>query len=734
LGNPSVIAAKPENRANRENLLISLPVLITNDVDKSPTGVVLAAHGDGLPRVLWAGVVRAASDASRFAAEVADGAGAGGGTSLLPEHSTPWFGRPGLSGYRVAGSDSDPVAGRDWSPQFVGATVTRADRRAAIEAADELSGLRLRTEVESVAGGAVRARHTLTNTHPQAYVVESLEVVFPLPSRATESLDFSGRHLAERIVQRRAITDGLWLRESRRGRTGHDSATLLVGGTAGFEFGHGEVWGVHVGWSGNHVHRLERLPDGTTTIGGGELLLPGELVLAENESYTTPWVYLAASAEGLDGLAAAFHGYLRSLPTHPSSPRPVNLNVWEAVYFDHDIDRLRELADIAASIGVERYVLDDGWFHGRRHEHAGLGDWWVDESVFPDGLHPIVDHVRGLGMEFGLWFEPEMVNPDSTVFREHPDWILNVPGRTPVQERNQLVLDLSRPEVFDYLLERVDAVLSAYDIGYVKWDHNRDLVDAGSAANAGSPAVHAHTLAYYRLLDELRARHPRVEWESCASGGGRVDLEVLARTERIWVSDMTDALSRQHIQRWTGQLVPPEYQGAHISSEVSHQTGRHVPLPFRAATAFFGHFGIEWDLTEADEAQRRHIAEWIELYKQHRRLLHSGRVVRLDEPDQTRWVHGVVAQDGSAAIIALVQLDDALHTRPGPVRVPGLDPARAYVVSRIDPHEPTDGEVLLPRGPLSGQVLTDVGVQVDPADARHPPRPQTVVLLELRGI
>jgi alpha-galactosidase len=677
-------------------------------------------------------VVPVGSDASQFAAEVSRATGAGPHPSLLPEHSTPWFGRPGLSGYRLSSADS--IAGRDWSSQFADATVRPTDGGVQIGAVDVPSGLRLRTDVEAVAGGAIRARHTLTNTESEPYVVGSLEVVFPLPGRATESLDFSGRHLAERVPQRRAITDGLWLRESRRGRPGHDSAMLLVGGTAGFGFADGEVWGVHVAWSGNQVHRLERLPDGTTTIGGGELLLPGELVLAMDESYTTPWVYLAASAEGLDGLAAAFHGYLRSLPAHPSSPRPVNLNVWEAVYFDHDLPRLRALADIAAGIGVERYVLDDGWFHGRRHDRAGLGDWWVDDDVFPDGLHPIVDHVRGLGMEFGLWFEPEMVNPDSDVFREHPDWILNVPGRTPVQERNQLVLDLSRPEVYAYLLERIDAVLSAYDIGYVKWDHNRELVDAGSASRAGAPAVHAHTRAFYRLLDELRARHPKVEWESCASGGGRVDLEVLARTERIWVSDMTDAMSRQTIQRWTGQLVPPEYQGAHISSETSHQTGRHLPLAFRAATAFFGHFGIEWDLTEANDAQRQHIAAWIDLYKQHRNVLHGGRVVRLGDPDETRFVHGVIAADRSTAIIALVQLDVAAHSLPAPVRVPGLDPGRAYLVSRIDPRDSSADEMALPDEAISGAVLANAGLQVQQVNPRYPQRPETVVVLELRAV
>jgi alpha-galactosidase len=458
------------------------------------------------------------------------------------------------------------------------------------------------------------------------------------------------------------------------------------------------------------------------TISGGELLLPGEVRLAAGESYASPWVHLAAAEHGLDELAAAFHGYLRALPAHPGSPRPVNLNVWEAVYFDHDTDRLRGLADLAASVGVERFVLDDGWFLHRRDDHAGLGDWEVDPAVFPDGLHPVVDHVRGLGMTFGLWFEPEMVNPDSDLFRAHPDWILNVPGREPLEQRNQLVLDLTRPEVFDHLLGQIDAVLSTYDIGYVKWDHNRDLLDAGSAATGGAPAVHAQTLAYYRLLDELRRRHPTVEWEACASGGGRVDLAVLERSERVWTSDMTDALSRQSIQRWTQQLVPPEYVGAHVSAEHAHQTGRWFPLGFRAATAFFGHFGIEWDLSTADDAQRAELGRWIELYKAHRDLLHTGRVVRGDHPDEALWVHGVVAPDGSRAVLALVQVGESFHRGAAPVRLPGLDPARSYRLTRLDPGT---APVVLPSEPVAGEVLTRVGL-------RHAPQqPYDVVLLSL---
>jgi len=370
-------------------------------------------------------------------------------------------------------------------------------------------------------------------------------VVFPLDERFTEILDFTGRWGYEHAPQRRPLSDGLWLRENRRGKTGHDAAMMTVAGTPGFDFDRGAVLAVHVAWSGNSVHPVERSAATPATLGGGELLLAGEVVLDGGQSYSTPWVHLVAATDGLDGVAAAFHRHQRSLPNHPASPRPVNLNVWEAVYFNHDLPRLLELADLAAGLGVERYVLDDGWFRHRRDDSAGLDDWYVDDDVWPHGLSPLIDRVRANNMQFGLWFEPEMVNPDSDLFRAHPDWVLSARGRLPVLQRNQLVLDLSRPEVGQYLLERIDAVLSTYDIAYVKWDHNRDLLEAGSGTRAGGPAVHAHTLGFYALLDELRRRHPQVEWESCASGGGRTDLGVLERVERIWTSDMTDALSRQ---------------------------------------------------------------------------------------------------------------------------------------------------------------------------------------------
>jgi alpha-galactosidase len=430
-------------------------------------------------------------------------------------------------------------------------------------------------------------------------------------------------------------------------------------------------------------------------------------------------VYLAATRSGLDSLAAQFHGYLRSLPAHPRGPRPVNLNVWEAVYFRHDFAKLAALADIAADVGVERYVLDDGWFTGRRTDQAALGDWQVDEQVWPGGLHRLASYVRGRGMQFGLWIEPEMVNPDSELYRAHPDWILAAGRRRPPLQRHQLVLDLTRPEVSGYLLERISALISEYEISYVKWDCNRDIIDAGSGTRAGAPAAHHQALAVYALLDELRRRHPDVEWESCAAGGGRIDLAMLERVQRVWTSDMTDALARQSIQRWTGQLVPPEYLGAHISAPFSHQTGRYMPLPLRCATALFGHFGIEWDLTEAGDADRAELADWIGLYKQHRGLIHSGRVVRLDTPDDTACMYGVVAADASAALMSYVQLAEPVSNQPAALRVPGLDPRWRYRVTEVTPGArlsrragPPDSSV---RGvEATGAALAEIGLAIPP--------------------
>ncbi|WP_439331485.1 alpha-galactosidase [Nonomuraea candida] len=676
--------------------------------------LVLDDSGPGLPRVRHFGA----------------GLGPVAGAALLPALTSPapallpaqgdgWYGRPGLSGVRD---------GEHWPVRW---TVSRFDAVAepgsggavTVVAADDRAGLELVSELVMDGGGLVRMRHAVTNTASSPYRVAGLTCALPVPGRAGELLDFTGRWALEKAPQRRAFGQGVWSRENRRGRTGHDATGLLVAGTAGFGFRGGEVWAVHAGWSGGHVHYAERMAEGVALLGAGELLEPGEVVLGQGESYRTPWVFFTWSGGGLDDAGARLHAHLRA---RPLPVRPVTLNNWEATYFDHGLDRLVELAERAAAAGIERFVLDDGWFRHRRHDRAGLGDWYVDEDVWPHGLHPLVSRVRELGMQFGLWFEPEMVNPDSDLARAHPDWILGHAERLPPPQRNQQVLDLARPEAYAYLLERLDALVGEYALDYIKWDHNRDIAEP---VHDGAPGVHAQTLAAYRLLDELRARHPRLEIESCSSGGARIDYGILARTDRVWTSDSNDALDRQAIQRWTGLLVPPERMGAHVGAARDHVTGRSLPLAFRAATALFGHMGVEWDLTSVSQEELAELATWIALHKRLRPVLHAGRVVRADHPDPSALLHGVVLPE--RAVFAYVQLTSRLAVAPDPLRLPGLDPASVYEVRVAGP---VPEGAMLPEwagpaaaGPLrlTGAVLGELGL---PAPSL---RPASALLVEL---
>lgn len=655
------------------------------------------------------------------------------GCPLLTEHSRGDFLRPGLAGHRlVEPTPSDPGTGRSWSSLFRVVDSTVANDRWRLVAKDADAGLSLVTEVEALPGGPLRIRHTLTNDAAGPYLLEELSVSVPLPDDHAELLDFTGRHERERSPQRQPINDGSWLRESRTGKPGCESANLLVTGTPGFGFGHGRVIGMAVAWSGNSRLGVVRGAQGPARLIGGELLRPGEVTLARGESYSTPWVFVVAADDGLDGIAAALHSWQRQLPSNPG-PQPATLNVWEAVYFDHDTDKLTELATRAARAGMERFVLDDGWFHLRRDDHAGLGDWWVDPEVWPQGLTPLADTVHGLGMKFGLWFEPEMVNPDSDLFRNHPEWVLQPSGRLPVEHRNQQVLDLTHQGAWTTVRDQIDAVLSSVPVDFVKWDHNRELLEAGTTARGGAPAIHAQTTAYLRLLDDLRSRHPDVVWESCAAGGGRIDLGTIEHVQRFWTSDMTDALARQQIQRWTAQLVAPEYLGAHISSPTSHQTHRTLGLDFRAGTALFGSFGVEWDLTAANEEELDRIAAWTKLYAKHRELLHRGRMFRCDLTEPAVYGHGVVVGDGTEAIAALVQLDEPVSNRGVTLRIPGLQPGAAYRIDWLGPVDAAElsyAPGLHPDGPLrghpiAGAALADTGVWLPRR------RPESVTLLHI---
>ena len=647
--------------------------------------VLIDTGPDRLPAIVYWGPELPGFDDAQAEAMIAASAPVVGTNNLeprprlavLPEHCTGWTGRPGLRG---------SFAGAGWSPAFTATSVSAEGSPGAghveVRAVDDAGRLDLRVILELRPTGLLRARAAVTNLASEPYALDDLVLSFPVPDEATELLDFAGRHNLERFPQRGPFAFGTHVRENRKGRTGVDSAYVLHAGTAGFGFATGRIWAVHTAWSGNHTHYAERVFTGERHIGGGELLLPGEIRLATGDTYESPWIY-AAYGDGLDEVARRFHRHLRAREHPVGTQRPVTLNVWEAVYFDHDEQRLIDLAERAAAVGVERYVLDDGWFGARRDAFAGLGDWVVSPDVWPRGLHPLVDRVRALGMQFGLWFEPEMVNPDSDVARAHPDWIMAARSSWPIESRNQQVLNLSMHAAYEHVKAQMLAVLKEYAIGYIKWDHNRDLIEAGTQADGGRPAVHAQTQAVYRLLDEIRAAHPGLEIESCSSGGGRVDLAVLERTDRIWVSDNIDPIDRQSMLRWTTQLVPPEYLGSHIASGRSHTTGRRHDLSFRAATAIFGHLGIEWDLASATDDETTELRDWIAFYKEHRDLLLGGDVVRMDGYDERVLVHGVVTPDRSAALIAMVTLASPYPDPVGRLRFRGLDHDRVYRIRPV---------------------------------------------------
>ena len=643
---------------------------------------------------------------------------------VLTERLRGLTGPQGITGRRPGG--------RAWSPALRPGRVRRTADGVSVDATDGEAGLAVTSNVTMTPDGLVAVDVSVTNDGTDRYLLERVLPSLPVPARAAEIVNLAGRWTYERRAERLPAAFGTWVRDGSEGRSGHDFPLALTVTTPGAGWRHGEAWALTLAWSGNHHHEVGRGQDGRRWLAAGEALLPGEVVLDPGATYRAPTVLAAYSAAGLDGLSTRFHRHLRRRPHHPVRPRPLTLNTWEAVYFDHDPERLRALADAAAAIGVERFMLDDGWFHRRRDDRRGLGDWWVDTERYPAGLAPLAGYVTGLGMEFGLWVEPEMVSPDSDLARSHPDWLLQVPGRLPAPWRHQQVLDVSNPRAWEYLLGRLDALLGDLPIGALKWDHNRTLADPGD--QLGRPAVRAQTLAVYRLMDELKRRHPGLEIESCASGGGRVDLGVLEHTDRVWTSDSNDPADRQLIQRWTALVLPPELMGAHVGPTRAHTTGRVTDLGFRCATALFGHAGIEWDILSATPEERAALACWVALYKRLRPLLHGGDVVRADHPDAGALVHGVVAADRSEAVFAYVQMDRSDAATPAAVQMPGLDPDRAY---RVVVESPAGEPVALSlAGPpwrvadglvVPGSVLGYAGLAV-PALA-----PQQALVLHLTG-
>ena len=586
---------------------------------------------------------------------------------IVPEQVRGWMGRPGVIARRLDG-ELLPIA-FEFQVGAGGGDATEASAFLV----DDANEVALNISVKMESSGVISLQATLTNDADTPLYLDALRLAFPVSSHATEVLTLGGRHAMEAVQQRTPWGRSVITVENRTGRTSHENLGTVFVGSHGFSEQHGDVWGVHIAWSGNFEITCDGVSHAMRTIHVGELLQPGDVVLQSGEKYTTPRVLVAHSSRGLNHVSRKFHREARRVRPNVVN-RPVVLNTWEAVYFNHDLAVLKELATSAARVGVERFVLDDGWFQNRRSDTAGLGDWWVDESVWPNGLTPIIEHVRALGMDFGLWFEPEMVNPDSDLFRSHPDWAIGGQAQSLVTGRHQLVLDLSQQDVCDYLFSRISSMLQTHDISYVKWDHNRPLVGGNG---------HEQTRGAYELFRRLTSAFPHVQFESCASGGGRIDLGIAEFVDRFWASDSIDALDRLEIQQGLSTFVPPEMLGSHIGSPVCHTTGRKHSLSFRASTAMFGWLGIEWNLLTLTERERESLSEWVGLYKVFRNLIHSGNVFRGDHPDPTMYVHGVISHDATEALLSVSRLRSGPSNHTARVTMQGLSSSDSYDIQLI---------------------------------------------------
>lgn len=450
---------------------------------------------------------------------------------------------------------------------------------------------------------------TLVNDGPAVELLRADSATWTLPSRAEETWRLSqlhGRWAAESRLVRGDLTYGEKVIGSRRGHTGHQHLPWVALDTDATEE-RGEVYGCALGWSGSWRIAVAQLPDARVQItGGAGYDESGLLRLDTGETFTTPVFAGLWSDGGFGGASRAWHAYQRTyIIPDADQDRPVLFNSWEATEFDISEEQQGTLARRAAAIGVELFVVDDGWFGARTSDRAGLGDWTPNPDRFPKGLKPLADYVHALGMQFGIWVEPEMVNPDSELYRAHPEWAQLQPGRKRTELRNQLVLNLAREDVQEYLWERLDALLSSAPIDYVKWDFNRCFTDAGWPGEPYPQKLWVeHVHAFYALLDRLRAAHPGVAFESCSGGGGRIDLGVMARTDQVWTSDNTDPLDRLAIQHGFSQIHPARTMAAWVTDSPNNQlNGRVSSLRFRFVSAMAGVLGVGGDLTEWTEEE-----------------------------------------------------------------------------------------------------------------------------------
>ncbi|MBP5384862.1 MAG: alpha-galactosidase [Lachnospiraceae bacterium] len=578
-------------------------------------------------------------------------------------------------------------------PSLAGLPATYANEQEAmtleIVLEDEIAKMTLTLSYTIFADYPVITRHAVFHNEgvSRTKLIRALSACLDLPDQDYEWMQFSGAWARERIPETKKISAGSVSVESKRGTSSANQNPFVIVKRPHTDDFAGEAIGLSLVYSGNFIAKAEGDCFGRLRLLMG--IHPDRFtwILNGGESFETPEAVIAMTSEGLNDLSQTFHELYNNHLVRgkwKNEPRPILINNWEATYMDFNEERILSIAKRAKEAGVELFVLDDGWFGERNDDYAGLGDWIENPQKLPQGMAGLARKLNALGMKFGFWIEPEMVNPDSNLYRRHPEWVLSVPGRKSSLGRHQLVLDFSREEVVDHIYGMLKKVIGGAPISYIKWDMNRSLTEVFSLAMDASEqgmVYHKHILGVYSLYERLIRDFPDILFESCSSGGNRYDAGMLYYAPQAWCSDNTDAIDRIRIQYGTSYGYPLSSIGAHVSAVPNLQTGRTVPIETRANVACFGTFGYELDLNKITEEEFEQVKEQIRFMKEYRGLLQFGTFYRLKSPfegDQAAWI--VVSKDKKIAIFGLYCLRSNVNALPGFLKLAGLDPDMAYVL------------------------------------------------------
>lgn len=518
-------------------------------------------------------------------------------------------------------------------------------------------------------------------------LLRALSMGMDLPHPNFDMLHLSGSWARERHIERRSLTTGGATIESRRGASSHSLNPFITLLSKDADEDRGEAYGFSLVYSGSFLAQAEIDPYSTTRVVMGINPFDFTWLLEPGESFQTPEAVLVYSAEGIGGMSRTYHKLYRTRlcrGEYRDKSRPVLVNNWEATYFNFNADKIEEIAKVGQELGLELFVLDDGWFGKRDNDKSSLGDWFVDMKKLPQGLEELAARVNKLDLQFGLWFEPEMVSPDSELYRAHPDWCLHVPDRRRTEARQQLILDYSRGDVQEYIIQAISSILERCPISYVKWDMNRNMTEIGSALlppERQRETAHRYMLGLYEVLERITTTFPHILFESCSGGGGRFDPGMLYYMPQTWTSDNTDAVERLKIQYGTSIVYPISTMGSHVSAVPNHQVHRTTPIEMRGHVAMSGNFGYELDLTKFSEQDKEIVKQQVALYKQLRPLVQFGDFYRLLSPfegNETAWMF--VSEDRTSALVAFFQVLSKPNAPLAKLRLKGLDPNQDYQV------------------------------------------------------